>query len=170
MALYSVSNSTNFAAQVNTATTDISLISLIPSTAAPSPTIQLRRGHVYDIMIGTVGTPADNSVYWSMQRCTAGSTPAYAGYASSLATLALDPSDTSPATGVIVNSSIETSYVFTATNTPWYVGVNQRASYRWVAAPGSEIVWPATASAGVVLRVKSPGYVGGASGTVFWSE
>lgn len=24
----------------------------------------------------------------------------------------------------------------------FYVGVNQRAKYRWVAAPGSEIVWP----------------------------
>jgi hypothetical protein len=170
MALYSVSNSTNFAAQVSLTTTDISLISIIASTAAPSPTIQLRRGRVYDILVGDMGTPADNAMYWSMQRVTAGSTPAYAGYASSLTTLALDPADTSPANAVIVNSSIETSYTFTATNTPWYVGVNQRASYRWVAAPGSEIVWPATASAGVALRVKSPAYTGVASGTVFWSE
>ncbi len=104
-----------------------------------------------------------------MQRATAGSTPAYAGYASSIAT-ALDGADSLSALAVVTNSSIETGFTYTATNYPWYVGVNQRASYRWVAAPGSEIVSPATSSAGVGLRVRSPAYTGGSTGTVMWSE
>lgn len=170
MALFSVVNSTNFtAAQAAVTTTDITLVSLIASTIAPAPVIQLRRSRVYDILVGTVGTPADNSMYWSMQRATAGSTPAYAGYASSVA-LALDPADTNSALSVVINSSIETAYSYTGTTNPWYVGVNQRASYRWVAAPGSEIVSPATSSAGIGLRVKSPAYTGAASATVMWSE
>jgi hypothetical protein len=169
MALYSITNSTGVAAQVAVTTTDISLVAIIASTIAPAPVIQLSRAKIYDLLVGTVGTPADNSMYWSVQRATAGSTPAYAGYASSINT-ALDQADATTKMAVITNSSIETSFTYTATNYPWYVGVNQRASYRWVAAPGSEIVLAATSSAGAGLRVRSPAYTGNASGTVFWSE
>lgn len=169
MALYSISNSTGLAAQAAVTTTDITLAGIFASTIAPAPTIRLSRAKVYDILVGTVGTPADNSMYWSMQRCTTGSTPAYAGYASSIA-IALDQADAVTAMAVFANSSIETSITATQTNMPWYVGVNQRASYRWVAAPGSEIVQAATSSGGLALRTRSPAYTGGASATVMYSE
>lgn len=171
MANYAVTNSTTVtnSSQVAVTTTDISLISVFASTIAPAPVIQLRRAKVYDVLVGTNGTPADNAVVWSIQRATAGSTSAYTGYVSSVA-LALDQADSNPASAVWINSSAETGYTFTATTFPWYVGVNQRASYRWVAAPGSEIVLPAVSSAGVVLRVKSPGYTGTATGSIMWSE
>lgn len=169
MALYSVTNSTGLAAQAAVAATDITLVAIIASTIAPAPVIQLSRAKVYDLLVGTVGTPADNSMFWSFQRATAGSTPAYAGYASSVA-LQLDSADATTKMAVITNSSIETSFTYTATTYPWYVGVNQRASYRWVAAPGSEIVLAATSSAGGGLRTRSPAYTGNASATVMWSE
>lgn len=171
MANYAVGNSTTVtnSSQVAVTTTDISLVSLFASTIAPAPTVQLRRGRLYDLLVGTNGTPADNAMIWSIQRATAGTTSAYTGYVSSVA-LAIDPADSTPASAVWINSSAETAYTFTATNFPLYVGVNQRASYRWVAAPGSEIVWPATSSAGIVLRVKSPGYTGTATGSVMWTE
>ena len=171
MAMYAVTNSTTVtnSSQVAVTTTDISLISVFASTIAPAPVIQLRRARIYDLLVGTNGTPADNAMVWSMQRATAGSTSAYTGYVSSVA-LALDQADSSPAMAVWANSSAETAYTFTATTFPWYVGVNQRASYRWVAAPGGEIVVPAVSSAGCVLRVKSPAYTGTATGTVMWSE
>lgn len=169
MPLYSISNSTGLAAQAAVTTTDITLVGIFASTIAPAPVIRLSRAKVYDILVGTVGTPADNSMYWSMQRATTGSTPAYAGYASSIA-IALDQADAVTAMAVFANSSIETSITATQTNLPWYVGVNQRASYRWVAAPGSEIVQAATSSAGLCLRTRSPAYTGGASATVMYSE
>jgi hypothetical protein len=169
MALYSITNSTGIVAQVAVTTTDISLVTIIASTVASGPIIQLSRAKIYDLLVGTVGTPADNSMFWSVQRLTAGSTPPFGGYASSINT-ALDQGDASTKMAVITNSSIETSFTYVATNYPWYVGVNQRASYRWVAAPGSEIVIPATSSAGAGLRVRSPAYTGTASGTVMWSE
>lgn len=170
MANYAVTNSTNFgAAQVANTTTDITLVSLFASTIAPMPTVQLRRAKVYDILVGTNGTPADNAMMFALQRATAGSTPSYAGICSSV-NQALDQADSVSAIGCWANSSIETSYTYTATNMPWYVGINQRASYRWVAAPGSEIVLPATSSAGLGLRSKSPGYTGTATGALMWSE
>ena len=170
MANYATTNSTNFGAvQVANTTTDISLISIFASTIAPMPAIQLRRAKVYDILVGTNGTPADNAMMFSMQRATAGSTPSYAGINSSV-NQALDQADSVSACGSWSNSSMETSYTYTGTNMPWFVGVNQRASYRWVAAPGSEIVLPATSSAGLSLRSKSPGYTGAATGALMWSE
>lgn len=172
MANYAVGNSTTVtnSSQVAVTTTDISLVSVFASTIAPAPVVQLRRAKIYDLLVGTNGTPADNNMVWSFQRATAGTTSAYSGYLSSVA-LAIDQADSLPAMAVWANSSAETAYTFTATNFPLYVGVNQRASYRWVAAPGSEIVVPAVSSAGVVLRVKSPsGYTGTATGSVMWSE
>lgn len=172
MALFAVTNSTTVtnSSQVAMTTTDISIISVFASTIAPAPVVQLRRAKIYDLLVGTNSTPSDGVVVWSAQRATAGSTSAYAGYLSSVA-LALDQADSLPAMAVWANSSAETAYTFTATTFPWYVGVNSRASYRWVAAPGSEIVVPATSSAGVVLRAKSPaGYTGTGTGTVMWSE
>jgi hypothetical protein len=49
------------------------------------------------------------------------------------------------------------------------VAVNQRASYRWVAAPGGEFVIPATNVAGIGVRAKSPAYASTATSSMsFW--
>jgi hypothetical protein len=48
---------------------------------------------------------------------------------------------------VVMNASQGSSAVIPRGVQMWYVGVNQRASYRWVAAPGSELVWPAASTA-----------------------
>lgn len=68
----------------------------------------------------------------------------------------------------MVNSSVETNLTYT--NSIWNVGVNSRASYRWVAAPGSEFVYPAVSSAGLGLRALSGSYTGTATGAVLFSE
>ena len=169
MALYAVTNSTGIAAQVNMTTTDITLAAIIASTIAPAPVIQLSRAKIYDLLVGVTGTPADNMIYWSIQRCTAGSTTAFTGYASSL-NLQLDQADATTKMSVVVNFCQETAYTYAQTNLPWYVGVNQRASYRWVAAPGSEIVLAATSSAGAGLRARSPANTNPGTVTVMWSE
>ena len=126
------------------------------STSAP-----LRRGAVYDVLIGTNGTPADNFVEWDISRVTASSS------ATIVAVAPLDSADGAATSVVTVNSS-----TFATISVPnmWYVGVNQRASYRWVAAPGSELIWPATSSAGFQLRQRSGGYTGTATGTILFSE
>jgi hypothetical protein len=122
----------------------------------------LRRGKVYDLLIGTNGTPADNYLQWDISRMTA------AGTATSVTPQALDPADVA-ALGT-ANNNYTAEPTITASSSLLNVGVNQRASYRWVAAPGSELVFPATAANGLALRTLSGGYTGSATGDWMYEE
>lgn len=158
MAKYAITNgsTTGGGTQQNTTTTYVgSLIGLTGANAAP------RRIKIYDVLIGTNGTPADNFIEWDISRVTTNST------ATSVTPPALDPADATSLTTTTINSS-----TFGTISVPnlFYVGVNQRASYRWVAAPGGELVSPATSSAGFQLRVRSGGYTGTATGTIHFEE
>lgn len=117
---------------------------LLAYTAA---TASLRRFKVYDVMVGTLGTPADQSYDFDISRQTA------AGTATTITLLALDPADAACDTVGAANATAEGT--ITATSSVFYIGMNQRASYRWVAAPGSELVAPATNLAGFALRARS---------------
>src|SRR5882762_6129799 len=132
------------------------LLGLTGANAAP------RRIKIYDVLIGTNGTPADNFIEWDISRVTTAST-------STTATpQPLDQADAASLTTTTVNSS--QFGTITANSNVFYIGVNQRASYRWVAAPGGELVSPATSSAGFQLRVRSGGYTGTATGTIHFEE
>lgn len=125
------------------------------------PTSAPRRGKVYDLLIGTNGTPADNYVEWDISRVTTSST------ATIVTPQPLDSADAAATTVTTVNSSAAGTI---SVQNILYVGINQRASYRWVAAPGSELVWPATSSNGLQLRARSGGYTGTATATWMWQE
>lgn len=122
----------------------------------------VKRGKVYDVLVGTNGTPADNAVVWDISRMTVD------GTGTAITPTILDPADAAASATSKANYTAEPTV--TANSSLFYVGVNQRASYRWVAAPGSELVWPATAAAGLVLRVSSPGYTGTATGEMLFQE
>lgn len=162
MANYAISNSTlgGTGTQQAMAATYKTLVCVYASTTGTASLV--RRGKIYDILVGTDGTPADNYLEWDMARMTAPSTSAIAS------ANPLDPADAAMASGAVANSTTEGTY--TSSGEVWYVGINQRASYRWVAAPGSEIVYPATSSAGVGLRARSAAYTGTATGTVYNQE
>jgi hypothetical protein len=140
MALYSGNN--DLAGTKQAITT--SYKTLLAYTAA---TATLRRFKVYDVMVGTLGTPADQSYDFDISRQTA------AGTATSITLLALDPADAASDTVAVANATAEGT--ITATSSVFYIGMNQRASYRWVASPGSELVAPATNLAGFALRARS---------------
>ena len=162
MAKYSVTNSTlgGTGVQQALATTYKTLCAVYASTTGTTSLV--RRGKIYDLLIGTNGTPADNFVEWSVGALTAPST------SSLVVANSLDQADAVAASGTIANSTTEGT--FTSSGERFYVGVNQRASYRWVAAPGSEIVWPATSSAGFGLRARSAAYTGTATGQMLFEE
>jgi hypothetical protein len=122
----------------------------------------LRRGKVYDVLIGTNGTPADNYLQWDISRMTAD------GTGTAVTPQALDPADVAALATAKNNYSAEPT--ITAGSSLFNVGVNQRASYRWVAAPGSELLFPATANNGLALRALSGGYTGSATGDVMYEE
>jgi len=159
MAKYAITNGSTSGAgtQQNMTTTYVgALVGLTSSSATP------RRCKIYDVLIGTNGTPADNFIEWDISRITASSTTTV------LAAQPLDAADAAALTVTTVNSS--TFGTITANSNVFYIGVNQRASYRWVAAPGGELVSPATSSAGFQLRVRSGGYTGTATGTIHFEE
>jgi hypothetical protein len=133
-----------------------SVLSIAATTGA------LRRGKVYDVLIGTNGTPADNYLQWDISRMTA------TGTASAVTPTPLDPADAAASGTAASNYTAEPT--ITANSSLLNVGVNQRASYRWVAAPGSELVFPATANNGLALRTLSGGYTGSATGDYMYEE
>lgn len=120
-----------------------------------------RRGKLYDLAIGTNGTPADNFMEFDVSRMTVD------GTGTATTPTLLDPADAAALSTAKANYTVEPTV--TAASSLFYIGINQRASYRWVAAPGSELVWPATAANGLVARAKSGAYTGTATGT-FWFE
>jgi|SRR3990167_1580782 len=157
MANFVISNSTTTAGTQQAMTTTYkTLISIVGAESAP------RRGKIYDLLVGTNGTPADNYMEWIVSRVTVPSTGTV------VTSLPLDAADAAILAKIVANSTTEGTV--TAGSDLFYVGVNQRASYRWVAAPGSELVWPATSCAGFVLRARSGGYTGTATGTVYAQE
>ena len=106
------------------------------------------RAKVYDMAFGCSASPADNAFLWQVQRSTT------TGTATAAVANALDPADTTAAT-VIGYNVFTVDPTLTAGAFLYQVPLNQRATFRWVAAPGSELVIPATANAGIALIVSS---------------
>jgi len=125
-------------------------------------TATLRRAWVYDVLIGTLGTPADTSYQFDISRQTAD------GTATAVTPLALDPADAASDTVGAANATAEGT--ITATSSVFNIGINQRASYRWVAAPGSELVIPATNLNGLALRCLSASGTAVATGGMYHKE
>lgn len=90
---------------------------------------------------GNVGTPADQVSVITVQRVTA------PGTATSVTPTRLDLADREAQAVAGENHSSEPTY--TSTEELMEVPLNHRATFRWVAAPGSEIVCPATSGDGI---------------------
>ena len=129
MARYSASGSQNLASSAITALT----------IAAQSTA---HRNIIYDITIGNVGAPADLVTLHTIQRITA------VGTAGSAVTPSLlDISDRASQSAVGENHSSEPTY--TSATELMEIPLNHRATFRWVAAPGGELITPATNNSGI---------------------
>ncbi len=159
MANYTITNGSSAATLITATTTYSGLIRSVAGATLP------RRGKLYDILVGTAGTPADNAMEFQVARCTTGTTNVAGGTLTTVQPL--DPADAAAIAVTVINAS--QTPTISAVNV-WYIGMNQRASYRWVCAPGSEIVWPATTSNGLTLDGKSAAYTGSMSGTYMFQE
>lgn len=130
-----------YAVEMNrTASTTASVGSVVADATRP------RRGKIYDLIFGSEGTPADNAFQWVVQRVSA------AGTSTSVTPQPLDPADAATEADAGENHTIEPTY--TANAVLLSISINQRATFRWVASPGGELVYPATASNG--FGVKTP--------------
>ena len=128
-----------YVVQLNrTASTTLSLGTVTADSTRP------RRGKWYDLVFGSEATPADNAFQYIVQRCTA------AGTSSAVTPSPLDPADAATEADSGENHTIEPTY--TAGLVLLAVGLNQRATFRWVASPGGELVYPATAANGIGIQ------------------
>lgn len=181
MANFSVANSTaigggNVQQAISATYKSLAVWGNSSATGATNGAGMYRRGKLYDLLIGTNTSPADNYLEFDCTRITLGTTPTGAtgtGVSSLSSNFGLDPADLGGHVNwVSINSTGEVGIA--ATTEVWYLGINQRASYRWVAAPGSELVWPAvssaTASGGLAARARSGAYTGTATLTGLWQE
>jgi len=127
------------------------------STAAIKP-------YIYDFTFGTAGTPSDSVVQITCTRFSA--TAATLGTAATPVALdSTDPSSTLTAINQLTSEEAAGLVLF-------QVGLNVRATYRWVAAPGGELVMAAstTTNGSIGIRAQSPAYVLDANATLYHAE
>lgn len=104
-----------------------------------------RRIRVYDLVCGSDATPADNAAEYVLQRYTVD------GTSTAVTPLPLDPADPAALAEAGEAHSVEPTYTANEIALQW--AQNQRATYRWVAAPEGELVIPATADNGLGIQV-----------------
>jgi hypothetical protein len=123
--------------------TNLTLLQIC-TTNTGSPSI---RPEIYDLVIGSEATPGDQACKVDVARSTGqGTTPVAA-----IGPNALDPSyPTSLAIANMGAWGVEPAY--TANSTLLRIDVNQRATFRWVAAPESGLIVPATQQNGLGIR------------------
>lgn len=102
------------------------------------------RGKLYDVVVGSNATPADNAVDFQIRRFATSN-----GTGTAVVPVTLDPAD--GAAEIDGTATYTGSPSFTANAEVLRWSQNQRATFRWVAAPGGEIVIPATSDSGIAL-------------------
>jgi hypothetical protein len=141
-----------------TASATLDVGSVICAAANP------RRFKLYDVIVGCEATPADVAFLWEFFKrtgtATAGTAPAVTP---------LDDSDTTAST-LIANQAPTTNGAGGSTVPKLTIALNQRATFRWVAAPGGEMVSPATASNGVAVATPTAGGLVAVSSTFHVDE
>ena len=111
------------------------------ATALSIAGVTTTRAKVYDFTVGSEGTPADVALNYTCIRFTA------SGTGGAVVPEPLDADAPASLLTVEDNHTIEPTYV--TDDILWRIAANQRATYRWVAAPDSELMVPATADAGM---------------------
>ena len=105
------------------------------------------RNSIYEIWFANHGSPADQVSVYTVARITAASTTA-AG--TTVTPSLLDLADRAAQSKCLENCTTEPTY--TANQELLEVPLNHRATFRWVAAPGGEIITPATNNAGAGFK------------------
>lgn len=127
------------------------------------------RPKLYEFTIGTdLGSAsADNVLTFTLQSGSA------QGTVTALTPTPIDPGDPAALAAAGHNATVEPTY--TANINLWGpMGINQRATYRWVAPPDGEIMCAAVATATarflLGMQVKSVGYTGQADMDLKYAE
>lgn len=121
------------------------------------------RPGIYDLILSCDGTPADIAFIWKVMRRTV------AGTATAFTPTLLDPGDPKAATAT-ANANASAEPTVTANSEVLDLSLNQRATFRWVAAPGGELFAPATAANGLTARVQHASSTASCRAQAHWAE
>lgn len=149
-----------YAAPGNQATITTSFKTALTIVASTST-----RGAIYHFVLSTLGVAADGVLEWALKAFTS------PGTTTAVTPRKLDGGDTVALLAAGSNATVEPTY--TASSEVFDQGINQRATYTWIAIPGGEILVPATASNGygfVALSTVSPAYTGQANAQAHFAE
>jgi hypothetical protein len=107
----------------------------------------------------TLGT---SNFRWEFQRSTTAATGTAIAYSG------LDPSEGSG--GSVLQGNLSANGTLTTNALMMTIAISQQATFRWVANPGSEIIIPATANAGLHFMTPVCGNTPSAAAHVIWDE
>ena len=124
---------------------DLGLINLTGSGAI--------RAKLYDLIIGSDATPGDQAGEFMLNRSTTTGTGGTA-----VTPEPLDPLTSAAVAAATTGVYSTTQPTDTANTELLMIALNQRATFRWIAAPDSELISIATAANGLLLR--SVGHTG----------
>lgn len=122
----------------------------------------VQRGSLNRMTLSCSGTPADNAIIWTLQRCTT------TGTMTTLTPALRDVSDGPADLVASENATAEPTY--TASTEMFDNAVNQRATLIVVYDDRNEITIPATANNGLGLKAAHASYTGNAEATFTWVE
>lgn len=98
------------------------------------------RGRIYEFVLSSQATPADVAIEWLVRRIST------LGTRTAVTPSLLDPA--SPAALLAAGSNHTVEPTFVSSSSIFDQGINLRATFRWVAYPGGELIVPVTSSAG----------------------
>lgn len=125
-----------------------------------APGSGMRRIKVYDLILGSEATPADNVFLFRAKRSSTAST------GTAVTPSPLDAADAAAVSLPKENLTAEGTAGVVLLSCP----LNQRATMRWVAAPGSELVIAATANAGIIFETPTAVNTPAATVSVLFDE
>lgn len=146
---------TGFSNATNTVSTTVPMFTIVANT-----TVRIR---VYDFVSGSDATPADAATKLGFRRISAAGTSS-----ASVTPNALDPAD--PAALAAYATAWNINPTITASSEVLQVAHNQRATFRWVAVPDSELIIPATSGAGLALMSIVASATANYAWTTLWQE
>lgn len=124
----------------------------------------MRRAKLMELIVGSDAAILGTSNFrFDLNRSTTAST------GTAVTPNPLDPADTLAAVTAF-KSNLTVQGTNTAGAIPFCIPLNQQATFRWVANPGSEIVIPATANNGLHLNTPVAGGVPSCAGSMIFEE
>jgi len=131
-----------------------------------SNTSTVQRNWIYEMNFGNIGTPADHLSVWTVQRTTA------PGGGTAVTPTLLDLADRAAQAVCIEDhgASGGSEPTYTSNQEVLEIPLNHRATYRWVAKDGSEIVCPATSGDGIGIHSLHASATTDFRATVLWEE